>query len=30
VSDVTGEAALQAGQTVGVTFTPGSAQVLED
>lgn len=30
VSDVTGEAALQAGQTVGVTFTPGAAQVLED
>ncbi|MDZ4312575.1 MAG: ABC transporter ATP-binding protein [Cypionkella sp.] len=30
VSDVTGEAALTAGQTIGVRFTPGAAQVLED
>jgi len=30
VSDVTGEAALTAGESVGVTFTPGSVQVLED
>jgi len=30
VSDVTGEAALSAGQTVGVRFTPGALQVLED